>query len=160
VVRGDSLAESMSRYLIDQLDAAGVGLLTGARVVDAGAATADRLDHVVLERTATGERVTVPADAVFITIGARPHTEWLAPEVLRDKWGSVITGADVLAEGGRRAWLGSDGRNPAALETSVPGLFAVGDVRRGSVKRVASAVGEGSVVISSVHTHLGAHAGG
>jgi thioredoxin reductase len=159
VVRGESLAASMSRYLIDQLEAAGVGLITDSRVVDAGAATADRLDHVVLERTDSGERVEVPAGAVFITIGARPHTEWLAPEVLRDRWGSVITGPEVLAEGGRRAWLG-DEDGPAPLESSVPGFFAIGDVRRGSVKRVASAVGEGSVVISSVHAHLGAHAGG
>ncbi|HZW40947.1 MAG TPA: NAD(P)/FAD-dependent oxidoreductase, partial [Agromyces sp.] len=158
VVRGDSLAESMSRYLIDQLDAAGVGLITGSRVVDAGAVHADRLDHVVLERTESGERVEVPAEAVFITIGARPHTEWLAPEVLRDRWGSVITGPEVLTEGGRRAWLGAGA--PAPLESSVPGFFAVGDVRRGSVKRVASAVGEGSVVISSVHAYLGAHSGG
>ncbi|GAA4385196.1 FAD-dependent oxidoreductase [Agromyces bauzanensis] len=159
VVRGDSLAASMSRYLIDQLDAAGVGLITGSRVVDAGAAEADRLDHVVLERVDSGERLEVPAAAVFITIGARPHTEWLPPEVLRDRWGSVITGPDVLAEGGRRAWLGDEG-GPSPLETSVPGCFAVGDARRGSVKRVASAVGEGSVVVSSVHAHLGPHAGG
>lgn len=160
VVRGPSLAESMSRYLIDQLDAAGVGLVTGSHVVDAGAAhDVDRLDHVVLERADTGERVSVPADAVFITIGARPHTEWLPPEVLRDKWGSVITGPEVLAEGGRRAWLGGD-EGPAPLESSMPGFFAVGDVRRGSIKRVASAVGEGSIVISSVHMHLGPHAGG
>ncbi|WP_173921504.1 FAD-dependent oxidoreductase [Agromyces sp. Marseille-P2726] len=160
VVRGESPAASMSKYLIDQLDAAGVGLITGTRVVDAGAAEADRLDHVVLELTETGERREMGADAVFITIGARPHTEWLAPEVLRDRWGSVITGPEVLAEGGRRAWLGAEGTEPAPLETSVPGFFAVGDVRRGSVKRVASAVGEGSVVISSVHRHLGEHAGG
>lgn len=159
VVRGRSLAASMSQYLIDQLDAAGVGLITGSRIVDAGAADADRLDHVVLERTDSGERIAVPAHAVFITIGARPHTEWLAPEVLRDRWGSVITGADVLAEGGRRAWLGGDA-GPSPLESAVPGFFAVGDVRRGSVKRVASAVGEGSVVISSVHAHLGAGVGG
>ena len=160
VVRGPSLAASMSRYLIDQLDAAGVGLVTGAHVVDAGAAAEpDRLDHVVLERTDSGERTTVPADAVFITIGARPHTEWLAPEVLRDQWGSVMTGPDVLAEGGKRAWLGGED-GPTALESSVPGFYAVGDVRRGSIKRVASAVGEGSVVISAVHAHLGAHTGG
>jgi thioredoxin reductase (NADPH) len=159
VVRGPSLAESMSRYLIDQLDAAGVGLITGTRVVDAGAHEADRLDHVVLERAESGERLEVPADAVFITIGARPHTEWLAPEVLRDKWGSVITGTEVLSEGGRRAWLGAEGA-PTQFESSVPGFYAVGDVRRGSVKRVASAVGEGSVVISAVHAHLGAHVGG
>ena len=159
VVRGPSLAESMSRYLIDQLEAAGVGLITGTRVVDAGAHESDRLDHVVLERADSGEHLEVPADAVFITIGARPHTEWLAPEVLRDQWGSVITGADVLSEGGRRAWLGGDG-GPSQFESSVPGFFAVGDVRRGSVKRVASAVGEGSVVISAVHAHLGMFAGG
>ena len=159
VVRGPSLAESMSQYLIDQLDAAGVGLITGTRVVDAGAHESDRLDHVVLERTETGEQFEMPIDAVFITIGARPHTEWLAPEVLRDKWGSVITGADVLSEGGRRAWRGGEG-GPSQFESSVPGFFAVGDVRRGSVKRVASAVGEGSVAISAVHTHLGAFAGG
>ncbi|MGC5221139.1 FAD-dependent oxidoreductase [Micromonospora sp. DT81.3] len=159
VVRGPSLAASMSSYLIEQLEAAGVGLITGARVVDAGAHEADHLDYVVLERTESGERTEVSAQAVFITIGARPHTEWLAPEVLRDQWGSVITGPEVLQEGGRRAWLGGD-RGPAQHETSVPGFFAVGDVRRGSVKRVASAVGEGSVVISAVHAHLGAHAGG
>ena len=82
------------------------------------------------------------------------------PEVLRDQWGSVITGPEVLAEGGRRAWLGAPGTEPTLLETSVPGCFAVGDARRGSVKRVASAVGEGSVVISSVHKHLGPIAGG
>jgi len=159
VVRGPSLAESMSQYLIDQLDAAGVGLLTGTRVVDAGAHESDRLDFVALERTDSGERFEVPAEAVFITIGARPHTEWLAPEVLRDRWGSVITGAEVLTEGGRRAWLGGEA-GPSQFETSVPGLFAVGDVRRGSIKRVASAVGEGSVAISAVHAHLGAYAGG
>lgn len=159
VVRGPSLAESMSQYLIDQLDAAGVGLITGTRVVDAGARESDRLDHVVLERVDSGDRVEVPADAVFITIGARPHTEWLAPEVLRDKWGSVITGAEVLTEGGGRVWPGP-GERPSQFESSVPGFFAVGDVRRGSVKRVASAVGEGSVAISAVHAHLGAHVGG
>lgn len=160
VVRGPSLAASMSQYLIDQLQAAGVGLITGARVVDAGAAEeVDRLDHVLLERSDTGEQFSVPAEAVFITIGARPHTEWLPPEVLRDQWGSVITGPEVLEEGGRRAWLGRD-REPAPLESSMPGFYAVGDVRRGSIKRVASAVGEGSVVISAVHAHLGPHAGG
>jgi thioredoxin reductase len=160
VVRGPSLAESMSSYLIEELDAAGVSLITHTKVVDAGPAEeAGRLDHVVLERTDTGERMPQRADAVFITIGARPHTEWLPPEVLRDQWGSVITGSEVADEGGPGAWLG-DGRGPTPLESSVPGLYAVGDVRRGSVKRVASAVGEGSVVISSVHAHLGPHVGG
>ena len=81
-----------------------------------------------------------------------PRTEWLPPTVLRDRWGYVLTGDDVLAEGGRRAWPHDEA--PGPLETSLQGVFAVGDVRRGSVKRVASAVGEGSVVVSSVHAHL------
>lgn len=154
VVRGPSLAESMSQYLIDELADAGVGLRTQARVVDARASSAgDRLGAVVLERTDTGDRDEVPAESLFITIGARPHTDWLPPEVLRDHWGSVITGTDVLTEGGRRAW--PHDRPPEPFETSAAGCFAVGDVRRGSVKRVAAAVGEGSVVISSVHRHLG-----
>jgi len=154
VVRGPSLAASMSQYLIDELADAGVGLRTHARVVDARpSAVGDRLGAVTLEHTDSGDRDEVPADALFITIGARPHTDWLPAEVLRDQWGSVITGAEVLAEGGRRAW--PHARPPEPLETSAAGCFAVGDVRRGSVKRVASAVGEGSVVVSSVHRHLG-----
>jgi thioredoxin reductase len=155
VVRGPSLAESMSQYLIDELADAGVGLRTNARVVDARPSTAgDRLGAVVLEHTDTGERDEVPAESLFITIGARPHTDWLPAEVLRDQWGSVITGAEILAEGGRRSW--PHDRPPEPLETAAAGCFAVGDVRRGSVKRVAVAVGEGSVVVSSVHRHLGA----
>jgi thioredoxin reductase (NADPH) len=154
VVRGPSLAESMSRYLIDELADAGVGLRTQSRVVDARPdATGGRLGAVVLEHTDSHDRDEVPAGALFITIGARPHTDWLPPEVLRDQWGSVITGGEVLAEGGRRAWPHE--RPPAPLESSASGCFAVGDVRRGSVKRVASAVGDGSVVVSSVHQHLG-----
>lgn len=154
VVRGPSLAESMSQYLIDELSDAGVGLRTQARVVDARASeSGDRLGAVVLEHTDTGDRDEVPAEALFITIGARPHTDWLPADVLRDQWGSVITGAEVLAEGGRRAW--PHARPPDPLESSAAGCFAVGDVRRGSVKRVASAVGEGSVVVSAVHRHLG-----
>ena len=85
-------------------------------------------------------------------IGAAPRTDWLPDMVLRDRWGYVITGDDVIGEGGRRAWPYDE--PPQPLETSVQGLFAVGDVRRGSVKRVASAVGEGSVVVSAVQTHL------
>ncbi|WP_051223227.1 FAD-dependent oxidoreductase [Agrococcus lahaulensis] len=156
VVRGEELAASMSQYLVDQLLAAGVGLITGASVVDAvGSTGADRLDRVVLERTTSGERFEQRADALFITIGARPHTDWLPPEVLRDRWRSIITGLAVLEEGGRRAWLGDPATDPAPLESSLPGLYAVGDVRRGSVRRVANAAGEGAVVISYVHRHLG-----
>jgi thioredoxin reductase (NADPH) len=155
IVRSPNLAESMSKYLIDELEAAGVTVLTEQRVVGggSGAFTSDgRLDHLRLQHRRTREETVVRSDALFITIGAQPHTDWLHPSVLRDKWGFVLTGADVLEEGGRRAWPLD--RHPSALESSVPGFFAVGDARRGSLKRVANAVGEGSVVISSVHTFL------
>jgi thioredoxin reductase (NADPH) len=155
VIRGDALAESMSQYLIDELAAAGVEIVARARVVGAEAAAppdAPLLERIVLADTRTGDQRIVPCQALFITIGARPHTSWLPPGILRDKWGSVITGHDVVTEGGRLAWPHDE--PPAPLESSVPGFYAVGDVRRGSVKRVASAVGEGSVVISSVHQHL------
>jgi thioredoxin reductase len=151
IVRGPNLAASMSAYLIDELEAAGVAVLTEAKIVGGGG-SGDRLDHLVLRHRGTGEKTTVPSNALFITIGAAPHTGWLPQEVLRDDWGFVWTGSDVVLEGGRRAW--SHERPPGTLEGSVPGFFAIGDVRRGSVKRVASAVGEGSVVISSVHAYL------
>jgi thioredoxin reductase len=151
IVRGRTLAESMSQYLVDQLRAAGVTILTESKVVGGGG-TEGHLDHLIVRNRSTMVDVAVPTDALFVTIGAAPHTEWLASEVLRDQWGFVLTGNDVLAEGGRRAWPHS--RPPAPLESSVPGFFAVGDVRRGSIKRVANAVGEGSVVVSAVHAFL------
>ncbi|WP_353808963.1 FAD-dependent oxidoreductase [Agromyces sp. SYSU T00194] len=153
VVRGASLADSMSQYLIDQLDAVGVVIRTESRVAAAHPDDEGRLAAVDLEHPVTGARTTVPAGAVFITIGARPRTDWVGDAVLRDRWGSIITGADVVLEGGRIAWPHE--RPPAPHEASVPGVFAVGDVRRGSIKRVASAVGEGSVTVSAVHRHLG-----
>lgn len=157
IVRSATLADSMSQYLIDQLEAAGVHIITQAKVVgggtsESGSDRSPRLDYIVLRDRVTNEDTRVRSDAVFVTIGAAPHTSWLADEILRDQWGYVLTGNDVLVEGGRRAW--SRERPPGPLESSVPGFFAVGDVRRGSVKRVASAVGEGSVVISAVHAHL------
>ena len=152
VVRGANLADSMSQYLVDELVAAGVGIVTEAKVVGGGGSA--RLESIDLRDRATGRESRVRCDALFITIGAAPHTDWLPPDVLRDRWGYVLTGAEIVTEGGRRAWPHE--RAPGALESSVPGLFAVGDVRRGSVKRVASAVGEGSVVVSAVHAHLAA----
>lgn len=154
VVRSASLAASMSSYLIDQLSAAGVSILTESKVVG-GLGTENGLDAVILRHRQTGAETTVPANALFITIGAAPHTGWVDDQVLRDQWGYVFTGNDMLVEGGRRAWPRD--RPPAPLESSVPGFFAIGDVRRGSVKRVASAVGEGSVVVSSVHAFLAEH---
>ena len=153
LVRGPSLAASMSSYLIAQLTALGVDIVTESRVVDAHPdAAGQRLAEIELEHVPTGERRRVACEALFITIGARPHTEWLPPAVLRDRWGFVFTGASEADEDAPEPWAGR--AVPGALESSVPGLYAVGDSRRSSVKRVASAVGEGSVVISSVHRHL------
>jgi thioredoxin reductase len=155
IVRGASLAASMSQYLIGELAATGVGIVTEARVVGGGG-DGERLEHIVLRDRVTGVESTVRCDALFITIGAAPHTDWAAAEVMRDEWGYLLTGGDVLVEGGRRAWPHE--RPPAALETSLPGVFAIGDVRRGSVKRVAAAAGEGAVVVSSVHAFLATRA--
>ena len=150
LVRGTTLAESMSTYLVDSLAAAGVEVRLQSAVVGGGGQ--GRLEHILVRDLATGAEATEPTDALFVLVGATPRTEWLPATILRDQWGYVLTGADVLAEGGRRSWP-HDGA-PRPLETSLRGVFAVGDVRRGSLKRVASAVGEGSVVVSSVHTHL------
>ena len=150
LVRATSLAVSMSQYLIDTLSAAGVEVRTQAAIVGGGGA--GHLEYVQVRDLATGEITSEPTDAVFVLIGATPRTDWLPEMVLRDRWGYVLTGDDVVAEGGRRAWPYDE--SPQPLETSVQGVFAVGDVRRASVKRVASAVGEGSVVVSAVQTHL------
>ncbi len=153
IVRGQSLAASMSSYLIEQLEALGVHIVPETSVVDANAdAQGERLAEIVVEHVPTGERRSLECHALFITIGARPRTEWLPPEVLRDQWGFVFTGSSEADDDAPDPWHGRE--VPAALESSVPGVFAVGDTRRSSIKRVASAVGEGSVVISAVHQHL------
>jgi thioredoxin reductase len=152
LVRGATLAASMSQYLIDQLHAQGVAVRTGAEVVGGGGDGV--LERIVVRDRTTDATAEEPCDGLFVLIGASPRTDWLPPEVLRDRWGYVLTGSTVLEEGGRRAWTLE--RDPDPHETSLPGVFAVGDVRRASVKRVASAVGEGSVVVSAVHAHLAA----
>jgi thioredoxin reductase (NADPH) len=151
LVRGESLAESMSRYLIDALAAAGVQVRLGVEVVGGGGH--GTLEHIRLRDRGTGAETTEASDGLFVLIGAEPRTSWLPDTLLRDRWGYVLTGEEMLAEGGRRAWPLD--RPPRPHEASIPGVFAVGDVRRGSVKRVASAVGEGSVVISEGHAHIG-----
>lgn len=150
LVRGDSLAESMSKYLIDQLAAVGVLVRLHSEIVGGGGT--GRLERLVVHDRRSGADDTVDAGGLFVLIGAAPRTEWLPAELLRDRWGYLLSGPDVLDEGGRRAWPLE--RPPRPLETSLPGVFAVGDVRRRSVKRVASAVGDGAAVISQVHEHL------
>jgi thioredoxin reductase (NADPH) len=155
LVRGRSLAQSMSDYLIRTIGATpNIDITYGVQV--AGGAGSDRLESLVLEDRASGQRRQVEADGLFVLIGSRPRTEWLADTLMRDQWGFILAGPDVVAEVGTRWPLL---RPPTPHEASLPGVFAAGDVRRGSVKRVGSAVGEGAVTIPQVHACLEAHPG-
>lgn len=145
VVRGGTLAATMSRYLETELRARHhIALRFSTEVVDA--AGDGRLERLVL-RTGDGASETVETDALFVLIGAHPHTAWLPEEILRDERGYVVTDEEL-----GDAWALE--RPPHMFETSVPGVFAVGDVRSRAVKRVAAAVGEGSVVVQQIHRHL------
>jgi thioredoxin reductase (NADPH) len=137
VVRGHTLAASMSQYLRDELEASpNIDILLSTQIVSGGGE--ERLRQLTLRNGVTQTTATVPADGLFVLIGAEPHTDWLPPEIVRDEYGFVITGTGSM------------------FETTMPGVFAVGDVRSRSVKRVASAVGEGSVVIHQVHERVAA----
>ncbi len=152
LVRGETLADSMSRYLQQAL-AATSNIDVRHRVEVVGGAGADRLERLTLRDRETGDTEEVEAAGLFILIGAEPHTDWLPAELERDDWGYLLTGADLLRQGRLRdSWPLE--RAPLILETSAPGVFAVGDVRHGSTKRVASAVGEGSVVVEQLHQLL------
>jgi thioredoxin reductase (NADPH) len=148
LVRGLSLAESMSDYLIEQMrDASNVDVEFGCRVVGGGGH--GHLEWIEVEDRVIGARRQLVAGGLFVLIGAAPATGWLPPAVALDQWGFVLTGRDAEAS---PSWVA--GRTPYPFETSLPGVFAVGDVRHGSVKRVASAVGEGSACVQSVHHFL------
>jgi thioredoxin reductase (NADPH) len=150
LVRAESLADSMSDYLIRQIDATqNIDVRYGVQVVDG--AGAGHLESLVLQDTASGTRRSVPAEALFVLIGSQPRTQWLGEAVARDHLGFIRTGQDLPAE---IVGCWPSGRPPLPLETSLPGVFAVGDVRRGSVKRVASAAGEGAAAIPLVHRYL------
>jgi thioredoxin reductase len=156
LVRASSLADSMSDYLIRQIDAA-PNVNVRYRVQVTGGTGTGHLQSLVLQDTASGTRRTVSADALFVLIGAQPRTGWLGEAVARDRWGFILTGPELPARAYAR---GPADRPPLPLETSLPGVFAAGDVRRGSVKRVASAVGEGAATIPLVHRHLARAAAG
>jgi thioredoxin reductase (NADPH) len=152
LVRGDSLASSMSQYLIEQIQQTpNISVEPHAQVVEVHGE--NRLETISIRCTDTGQVDRVPASALFIFIGAVPRTQWLDGVVERDERGFILSGSDLVHDGHRpRAW--SLDRDPGLLETNVPGVFAVGDVRRGSVKRVASGVGEGSIAVQFVHQYL------
>jgi thioredoxin reductase (NADPH) len=149
VIRGDDITKKMSDYLSRRVQAQpNIEILyrTEIRKMSGN----QRLEQVELENTKTGERRTVKTPAVFSMIGARPCTDWLPTEIERDEKGFIKTGADVADA---PAWREKE-RRPAPLETSLPGIFAAGDVRSGSVKRCAAAVGEGGMAIAGVHMSL------
>jgi thioredoxin reductase (NADPH) len=152
LVRGPDLASSMSDYLVQELEQAGnVAVRLRTRVVDG--LGGHRLEGLRLRRRGDGATEEVPAAALFVMIGGEPRTDWLAG-VERDDRGYILTGHDLLGPDGRPAGWPLR-RPPLLLETSIPGVFAAGDVRHRSVKRVASAVGEGAVAVQLVHQYLG-----
>jgi thioredoxin reductase (NADPH) len=152
LVRGSSLASTMSRYLIDQIKATpNIQLWAHASIAEVHGES--HLEEISVLCSDTNKIDRVPASAMFIFIGAQPQTDWLAGIVERDERGFLLTGPDLMHDGQRPKGWDLD-RDPFLLETNVPGIFAVGDVRHGSVKRVASGVGEGSVAVQFIHQYL------
>jgi thioredoxin reductase (NADPH) len=152
LVRGDSLAATMSQYLIDQIkETPNIQIWAHASMVEAHGAT--HLEEISVMCSDTNKIERVPATSMFIFIGALPRTDWLAGLVERDDRGFILTGPDLIRDGQHPKGWTLD-RDPFLLETNVPGIFAVGDVRYGSVKRVASGVGEGSVAVQFIHQYL------
>jgi thioredoxin reductase (NADPH) len=152
LIRGDGLSATMSQYLIDQIQRTpNIQVWTRASVAEVHGET--RLEEISVLCSDTNKVERVPASSVFIFIGALPRTDWLAGVVERDDRGFILTGPDVIRDGQRPKGWALD-RDPFLLETNVPGIFAVGDVRHGSVKRVASGVGEGSVAVQFIHQYL------
>jgi len=150
LVRAPDLAATMSRYLIDQIAATpNITVRCRANVVEAHGET--HLEAITIADAETRE--TLPTKSLFIFIGAQPHTDWLASKLERDEHGFILSGPDLLRDGRKpRGWPVE--REPFLLETSVPGVFVAGDVRRGSVKRVASSVGEGAIAVQFMHQYL------
>ena len=149
VVRSDSLKQKMSQYLVDQIAAIeNIEVLTTTRVVDVTGSTT--VESITLRNLTTGTEESRPASALFIFVGAVPHSSFLAGTVAMNEHGFIYTGADVTTL--TDSW--NLGRDPLPLETSAPGVFAAGDVREGAVRRVASAVGEGAVAVTLVHRYL------
>lgn len=154
LVRGDSLSATMSHYLIDQIkQTPNIQVETRAHVAEVYGD--DHLEAISIHCGDSGTTETVPTNSLFVFIGAAPNTEWLDSVVERDERGFILTGRDLMVDGKYpQSW--SLDRPPFLLETSVPGVFAAGDIRHGSVKRVASGVGEGSIAVQFIHQYLSA----
>ncbi len=153
VVRGDSLSKSMSYYLIHQLDKTdNIRVLLNSKVTEVRGE--NRLEFITITNTQTGEVQTFPSPALYIFIGAVPHTDAVVGLIERDANGFILTGPDLIYDGHKhpRGWTLD--RQPFLLETNIPGVFAAGDVRHGSMKRVAASVGEGSIAVQLIHQYL------
>jgi len=152
LVRGTSLASTMSHYLIEQIEQTpNIEVWTQTSVV--GVQGESRLSGITVKCAPSGETKDLPATSLFIFIGALPSTEWLGGLIERDNHGFILSGPDLIRDGKKPgSWTLE--RDPNLLETNVPGIFVVGDVRHGSVKRVASGVGEGAVVVQFMHQYL------
>ncbi|HWV35848.1 MAG TPA: NAD(P)/FAD-dependent oxidoreductase, partial [Thermomicrobiales bacterium] len=147
LVRGTALSASMSQYLIEHIERTpNIVLRFQSEIAEVRGD--ERLESLVLKNSSTGDVETVAASALFVFIGASPRTEWLDGCVARDEKGFILTGPDLVANGRPRNWKLS--RDPLLLETNIPGVFAAGDVRHGSGKRVATAVGEGAMAVMSI----------
>jgi thioredoxin reductase (NADPH) len=152
IVRGESLSKSMSHYLVERIATIpNISVIPNSEVV--AVEGKDQLEEITVQHHDTGNAEKLPARALFIFIGAEPRTEWLEGVVRRDANGFLITGANLLRDGKRPTGWTPD-RDPYLLETSVPGVFAVGDVRDGAVRRVANSVGEGSIVLYFVRQYM------
>jgi thioredoxin reductase (NADPH) len=152
IVRADRLEKGMSHYLIEQIRAIpNIEVRLMSEVVAAEGNT--HLETITIADRATGSDSVVPAQFLFVMIGASPHTEWVGAAIARDAQGFILAGAELLNGGERSLWPAE--REPHVLETSLPGVFVAGDARRSSMKRVASAVGEGAMAVSLVHRYLG-----
>jgi thioredoxin reductase (NADPH) len=152
LVRGSSLAKGMSQYLVDQIGGT-ENIDVQTRTVVSAVHGTDRLEAVTITNTETGESRREETPAMFLFIGAQPHTEMVAGVVERNRAGFILTGTDLL-KNGRKPKNWSLRRDPFLLETSVPGIFAAGDVRQGAIRRVASAVGQGAIAVNFVHQYL------
>ncbi len=152
LVRSSSLAKGMSQYLIDQIAGTeNIEVLTQHEVVEAHGR--NRLEAISIQNMETNEVFRMETPAMFLFIGAVPHSDCVAGVVERNRAGFILTGPDLIVDGQRpKGWKLQ--RDPFLLETSVPGIFAAGDVRQGATRRVAAAVGEGANVVSQVHQYL------
>jgi thioredoxin reductase (NADPH) len=152
LVRADRLEKSMSTYLINQIRALpNIRVQVNSEVV--AASGEDHLEELTIANRVTGSEQHVPADFLSVFIGAYPHTDWLADGIARDDRGFIVSGPELLRDAISPRWPLE--REPLPLETSLPGVFVAGDVRRSSMKRVASAVGEGAMAVYLVHQYLG-----